>query len=92
MRESSTLAEAVQPTPKRDSVLQHWWEKMSATALADYRRRLLEDLTGPYGVIDGKLRGLVFPRWRSRQHPVANLLLKYARVECSFLVGHNWTP
>ena len=62
----SALEAAVQPTPKRDSVPQHWWENRSATALADDRWRLLEELTGPDGVIDGKLQGLVFPRHRAR--------------------------
>ena len=63
-RESSALTAAVQPTPKRDSVPQHCWENRSETALADDRRRLLEELTGPDGVIDEKLRGLVsLCRW-----------------------------
>ena len=91
-RKSSALAEAVQPTPQRDSAPHHWWENRSATALADDRRRLLEELTGPDGVINGKLRGLIFTIWRARQHPVANLLLQYARVGCLVLVGRNWNP
>ena len=74
-RESSALAEAVQPTPKRDSVPQNWWENRSATALADDPWRLIKELTWPDGVIDGKLQDLVSQRWRARQHPVANLLL-----------------
>ena len=48
------MAEAVQPTPKWYSVLQQWWENRSATALAHDRRRLLKELTGPDGDIDGK--------------------------------------
>ena len=35
-------------------------------ALYDEQHRLLEELTGPDGVINGKLQGLVFPRWRGR--------------------------
>ena len=89
MHKSSVLATAVQPTPKRDSVPRHWWENRSATPLADEQQRLLEELTGPDGAIDGKLRGLVFPRWRARQQPAANLLLKYARVGCLVLVGRD---
>ena len=65
---------------------------MSATALAYERRRLLEELIRPDGVIDGKLLGLVFPRLRARRHPAANLLLQYARVGCLVSVGHDWTP
>ena len=60
-------------------------------ALADDRRRLLEELTGPDGVIDGKLQDLVFTRWRSRRHPAANLLLQYARVGYPVLVWRDWT-
>ena len=37
--------------------------------LADERRRLLNEIIGPDGVIYGKLGGLVFPRWGVRQHP-----------------------
>ena len=74
-RESSALAAAVQLTPKRDSVPQHWWENMSETALDDDHRWLLDDLTGPDGVIDGNLRGLVFIRWRATRHLATNLLL-----------------
>ena len=83
---------AVQPTPKRDSVPRHWWKNRSATELAYDRQDLLEELTGPDGAIDGKLRGLVFPRWRARRHPVANLLLQYARSGCPVSVGRNWNP
>ena len=39
--ESSALAEAVQPTPKRDSVPRNWWKNRLETALVDDRRRLL---------------------------------------------------
>ena len=53
--ESSALAAAVQPTPKRDSVPRHWWKTSSSTALADDQRRLLKKFNGTYGVIDGKL-------------------------------------
>ena len=91
-RESSALVAAVHPTPKRDSVPQHWWENRSATALDDDRRWLLEELTGPGGFIDGKLRGLVFERWRARRHLAANLLLKYVQGECPVLVGRDLTP
>ena len=86
------LVEAVQPTTKWDSVPRHWWENRSATSLADDQRRLLEELNGQNGVIDGKLRGLVFPRWRARRHVAANLLLQYAHVQCQVSVGHNRTP
>ena len=89
---SSALAAAVQPTPKRDSVLRHWWENRSATALADERRWLLEELTGSDGFIDGKLQDLVFPKCTARRHPAANLLLQYARVGCLILVGRDWNP
>ena len=60
--------------------------------MADDRRQLLKELTGTDGVIDGKLRGIVFPRWRAKQHPVANLLLQYARVGCPVSVGRDWNP
>ena len=90
--ESIMLAAAIQTTPKRDSVTQHWWENRSATALADNLRRFIEELTGPDRVIDGKLRGLVFPIWRVRRHPAANLLLQYAQVRSLVLVGRDWTP
>ena len=86
------MAAALQPTSKRYSVKKHWWEKRSAVALADDRRRLLEELTGIDGVIDGKLRGLVFPRWRVRRHPAAKLLLQYSWVGCPVSVGRGWTP
>ena len=79
-RESSVLAAAVQPTPKRYSVPRHWWKNRSSTALADDQRRLPEELTGPDGVIDGKLQGILSPRWRARRQPAANLLLQYAQV------------
>ena len=62
--ESSTLVAAVQPIPKRDSVPRNWCKNRSAMALDDEQHRLLKELTGPDGVIDGKLRGLVFPIWR----------------------------
>ena len=91
-RKSSVFAADVQPTPKWDSVPQHCWENMSATALSDDQRQLLEDLTGPDGFIDGKLRGIVFPRWIARRHPAEILLLKYERVVCPVLVGRDWTP
>ena len=58
---SSTLAAAIQPIPKRDSIPQRWWQDRLATELNDDQRRLLEELTGTNGVIDGNLRGLVFP-------------------------------
>ena len=58
----------------------------------DDQRRLIKELTGTDGVINGKLRGIVFPRWRARQDPDQNLLLQYARVGCSVLVGRDWTP
>ena len=61
-------------------------------ALTDAQLRLLEELTGPDGVIDGKLRGLVFPIWRARRHPAANLLLQYARVGCPVSVGRDLNP
>ena len=86
------MAAAVQPTPKRDIVMQHWWGKRSAAALDDDLRRLLKELTGPDGVIDGKLRGIVFPRWRARRHLAEHLLLRYARVRCLVSVGRDWTP
>ena len=60
--------------------------------MADDQRRLLKELTGPDGVINGKLRGLVFPRWRARRHPTANLLLQYAQVRCPVSVGPDWNP
>ena len=60
--------------------------------MADYRRRLHEQLTGTYGLIDGKLQGLVYPIWRVRPHPAVNLLLQYAFVRCQVLVGRAWTP
>ena len=60
--------------------------------MSDYRQRLLEELTVADGFIDGELRGLVFPRWRVRQHPVENLLLQYARVRCPVSVGRDWNP
>ena len=91
-RKLSALVADVQPTPKRDSVLRHWWKNRSATALSDDQRRLLKELTGTDGFINVKLRGLVFPRWRSRRHPAANLLLQYTRVGCPGLVGRDWTP
>ena len=91
-RESSVLAAAVHPTPKRDSVPRHWWENRSTTAFSDDQRRLIDDLTGPDGAIDGKLRGLVFPILRARRHLAANILLKYAQVGCPVSVGHGWTP
>ena len=83
---------SVQPTPKQESLPQHWWESRSETALADDQQRLLEELTRTDGIIDGKLRGLIFPRWRARRHPAANLLLKYARVGCPVLIGRELTP
>ena len=64
----------------------------SAAALSDDQRQLLEDSTGPDGVIHGKLQGLIFTRWRVRQHPAEILLLQYARVGCLVLVGQNYTP
>ena len=86
------MAAAVHTTPKRDSVPQHWWGNKSAKALVDDQRRLLEELTGPDGIIDGKLRGLVFQRWRARKHPVANLLLQYEQVDCPVSVRRDWYP
>ena len=61
-------------------------------ALADDRQRLLDKLTGPDGVIDRKLKGLVFPIWRARQHLAEYLLLQYARVRCPVSVIRDWTP
>ena len=60
--------------------------------MADDRQLLLEELTIPDGFIDGKLRGVVFPIWRARRHPAANLLVQYARFGCLFSVGLKWTP
>ena len=56
------------------------------------RRRLIHELTGPDGFIDEKLRGIVFLKCRARQHLAENLLLQYARVGCTVLVGRDWTP
>ena len=89
--EESTFAAVVQPTPKWDSVTQHWWENRSAKALDDEQRRLLKELTGPDGVIGGNLKGLIFPRWRARRHPAENLFLQYAKIGCRVLVGRDWT-
>ena len=91
-RESSVLTAAVQPTPKSDSVLRHWWKNRSAMELAYDQRQLLEELTRPDGVINGKIRSLVFPRWRARRHLAENLLLQYARVRCLVSVGRDWYP
>ena len=60
--------------------------------LADDRRRLLEELTVPAGVIDGKVRGIVFPRCRARKQQEENLLLQCARFVCPVLVGRDWNP
>ena len=91
-RESRALVAAIQPIPKRYRVLQHWWGNRSEKASADDQRRLLEELTGTDGVIDGKLQGIVFPRWRAKQHLAENLLLQYARVGWPVLVGRDWNP
>ena len=64
----------------------------SATTLTDDRRGLLEELTGTYGVIDGKLQGLEIPIWRARRHRAEILLLQYAQVGYLVLVGRYWTP
>ena len=61
-------------------------------ALEDDQQRLLKKLTGLDGVIDGKLRSIVFPRWRARRHLAADLLLKYAQVGFPVSVGRDWTP
>ena len=89
-RESRALVAAIQPIPKRYRVLQHWWGNRSEKALADDQRRLLEELTGTDGVIDGKLQGILFPIWRVRQHMAENLLLQYAQVGWPVLVGRDW--
>ena len=60
--------------------------------MPDDQRRLLEELTGPDGFIDEKLRGIVFLKWRARQHLAENLLLQYARVRLLVSVGRDWTP
>ena len=60
--------------------------------MAGDRWRLIEELTGTDGVIDGKLRGLLFTRCRVRRHLVANILLQYAQVGSPVSVGHDWTP
>ena len=46
-----------------DEEPRHWWENRSPIALAKDRRDLLEEIAGENGVIDGKIRGIVFPRW-----------------------------
>ena len=90
--ESSASEASVQTTPKRDSVTQHWWKKSSVTEFDDDWQQLLEDWTGTDGIIDGKLQGIVFQRWRSRRHPTKTLLLQYARVVCLVLVVRYWNP
>ena len=60
--------------------------------MTDDRQRLLGQLAAPDVVIDGKLQGLVFLRWRVRQHLAANLLLQYAWVRCQVSVWRNWNP
>ena len=91
-RELIALAAVVQPTPKQESVPQHWWENRSTTALDDEQRRLFEELIGPDGVINGKLQGLIFPIWRVRRHLAEILLLQYAQVGCPVSVGRDWNP
>ena len=45
-------------TPKCDSVPRHWWTNRAASALADDRRRLLEEIMRPDGIIDEQFRGM----------------------------------
>ena len=60
--------------------------------MVDNQRRLIEESTGPDGVIDGNLKGLVFTRQRVRRNLADNLLLQYARLGCPVSVGRDWTP
>ena len=77
------------------SVARHWQQRESGAPdpeVAAARRRLAEEIIGPAATQPMRIRGLVVPRWRAREHPAAAMLLRYAQQGCPVDVGRDWTP